>query len=138
MFKVIRYRVPILIGIEALIIILLASLPTREWMNLLVALFMAILAYLLQIMLHGVVLHHFDKRRGFLSQSFWKKLAIGALLGIGVSVRPKPLGQPESHGARAARFYGRTRARQYADAAFVEAAPQAGPGCRHSALGRDT
>ena len=83
MLRRMLHRVPILIVVEILIIILLVSLPPQEWMNLLVALFMAILVYLLQIWMHRVVLAGFDRRRAFLGQRVEKKLLVGALLGVG-------------------------------------------------------
>lgn len=77
------HRVPVLIIVEILIIVLLVSLPPREWMNLLVALFMVILVYLLQIWMHRVVLTDLDRRRAFLGHRVWKKLFVGGLLGVG-------------------------------------------------------
>jgi len=83
MLRKMLHRVPILIIVEILIIVILVSLPAREWMNLLVALFMAILVYLLQTWIHRVVLTGLDRRRAFLGQRVGKKLFVGGVLGVG-------------------------------------------------------
>lgn len=81
--KIQSWRVPILLFVEAVIIVLLLVLPASEWLNILVSLFMVLLAYLLWWWMKRVVYSRFEQTHPLFKHLPWKKIAIGVMLGIG-------------------------------------------------------
>lgn len=78
--------VAVLVGINIAIVLVIILLPKQEWMNLLVVVFVANLAYLFHL-LHVHFLSFTDERKGTLLKALLGKIGLGLLLsGISMGV----------------------------------------------------